>query len=67
MKGQTRRHVKKGTPIDVATLPQYCDFSCRHAQFASADSVGACRREQGVYCALLKQFNNKNSVCAARK
>ncbi len=53
--------------FDVTDLPKYCDFSCRFASFAPADAVGACRREQAVYCTLLKEFNNKNSHCAARK
>ena len=48
-------------------LPLFCDFSCPHAAFAPADATGACRREQGVYCTLLRAFNNKNSPCKARR
>jgi hypothetical protein len=48
-------------------LPAFCDFSCPHARFAPAESVGACRREQAVYCGLFKRYNNKNSACLERK
>jgi hypothetical protein len=48
-------------------LPLFCDYSCPHASFAAPSSVGACRREQGVYCTLFKAHNNKNSVCVGRK
>ncbi len=53
--------------FDVKDLPQYCDFTCAFASFAPADAVGACRREQAVYCTILREFNNKNARCAARK
>ncbi len=48
-------------------LLAFCDFSCPHARFAPAESVGACRREQAVYCGLFKKYNNKNSACLERK
>ncbi len=57
----------QGDEFDVTNLPKYCDFACRYASFAPADAVGACRREQAVYCTLLKEYNNKNASCAARK
>ncbi len=53
--------------FDTTNLPKYCDFTCKFASFAPEDAVGACRREQAVYCTLLKEFNNKNAPCAARK
>jgi hypothetical protein len=49
-----------------ADLPLFCDFSCRHASFGKKDVAGACRREQAVYCTLLKKYNNKNNRCLAR-
>ena len=57
---------KQDTRFDVTTLPKFCDYSCKFASFAPEDAVGACRREQAVYCRLLKEFNNKNAACAAR-
>ncbi len=64
MKTAKNADVKK---FDVTNLPKYCDFTCKFASFAPEDAVGACRREQAVYCTLLKEFNNKNAPCAARK
>jgi nitrite reductase/ring-hydroxylating ferredoxin subunit len=48
-------------------LPAFCDNSCPHARFAPTEASGACRREQAVYCALFKKYNNKNSACLERK
>ncbi len=48
-------------------LPAYCDFSCPYASFASPDAVGACRRDQAVYCSLLDAYNMKNAICIMRK
>lgn len=45
------------------TPPQYCDFSCPYARFASPDSSGACRKEISVWCTVTKKFNNKNNKC----
>ena len=50
-----------------AGLPLYCDYHCPHASFAPADATGACRRELGVYCSVLRMFNAKNSPCKARQ
>ncbi len=47
--------------------PEFCDFDCRHAAFAPPDAVGACRKEQGIYCLRFKTFNNKNSRCLGRR
>ncbi len=69
MDGAPKMAVKKHRRVeefDVTTLPKFCDYSCRYGSFAPADAVGACRREQAVYCKLLKEFNNKNAPCAAR-
>ena len=54
----------KNTPADP---PPFCDYSCPHAAFPQADAVGACRREAGVYCSLLKRYNNKNAACLLTK
>jgi hypothetical protein len=47
--------------------PQFCDFSCRHAEFAQPDAIGACRKELAVFCTLYKRHNNKNSPCIEKK
>jgi hypothetical protein len=51
---------KKEIPKD---LPMFCDFSCTYASFGKEDVSGACRREQAVYCTILKKYNNKNNKC----
>ena len=43
--------------------PQFCDHGCPHAAFAAPEASGACRREQAVWCTLLKKHNNKNARC----
>ncbi len=48
------------------SLPEYCDYSCIHASFPPVDVVGACRKEAGVYCTLVKRYNNKNARCLVR-
>ena len=41
----------------------FCDFGCKYASFGKKDMAGACRREQAVYCTILKQYINKNNKC----
>lgn len=48
-------------------LPLFCDYHCPHAFFSPPDAVGACRREQGVYCRILESHTAKNSPCVARR
>ena len=43
--------------------PMFCDYSCKYASFGKKDVAGACRREQAVYCTILKKYNNKNNKC----
>lgn len=62
-----RKHIARRGALDsVAILPHYCDFSCVHASFSPVDVVGACRKEQAVFCRMLQRFNNKNAPCLAR-
>jgi len=67
------KRIKTSLPLtfikksDKDVLPQFCDFSYRHAEFARPDAVGACRKELAVYCTLYKIHNNKNSSCTGRK
>ena len=61
-----RRRITKLEKRGVAALPDFCDFKCVYAAFAPADAVGACRRDQAVYCSLLKKFNAKNGRCLAK-
>jgi len=58
---------RRKTSPQWQSLPVYCDFSCAHASIASPDAVGACRREQAVYCTVLDTYNVKNSLCLVRK
>ena len=51
----------------VGQLPDYCDFSCAYAGFGDPCSVGACRREVGVWCALEHRFNNKHARCLVKR
>jgi hypothetical protein len=67
MNKTTPRSKNRRKKEGVTDLPVYCDFSCRFATFAPSDSVGACGREQAVYCTLLRQFNSKNSRCAVQR
>jgi len=48
-------------------LPMFCDFSCKYASFGKEDVSGACRREQAVYCTILRKYNNKNNKCLVTK
>jgi hypothetical protein len=47
-------------------LPVYCDFSCTYSSFTSPEAVGACRRDQAVYCTLFDTYNMKHSLCLVR-
>ena len=51
---------------DNDSLPLYCDFSCPKSDFPPTDAVGACRREQAVWCNVLNAYNNKNARCKVR-
>ncbi|HUL45183.1 MAG TPA: hypothetical protein VLY03_12595 [Bacteroidota bacterium] len=65
-----KKSVRKGSAgkrlSDRSTLPQFCDYTCPHSDFAPKDFTGDCRKELAVYCTLLKKFNNKNNRCLAR-
>jgi len=66
---KTTAHLKKkkeGEP-ELSSLPLFCDYSCRYAAFPPVSAVGACRREQAVFCSILKTYRRKNDRCAARK
>ncbi len=54
----------KSIPTDV---PMFCDYSCKYASFGKENMAGACRREQAVYCTILKKYNNKNNKCLVSK
>jgi len=64
---KSRRATGKPVRPAVASFPLFCDFSCPHAGFAPTQAVGACRREQAVYCAFFRELNNKHSLCLERK
>jgi hypothetical protein len=67
MRAMKRRSVKavKGA-LEAAPFPEFCDYSCPNADFAAAETVGACRREVGIFCKLLKAYVPKNGRCLAR-
>jgi hypothetical protein len=54
----------KEIPKDV---PMFCDYGCKYASFGKQEVSGACRREQAVYCTILKEYNNKNNKCLVSK
>ena len=56
-------HAGGKSQVSADSLPLYCDFSCPHAEFPPADAVGACRREQAVWCGMEKKYNVKNGKC----
>jgi hypothetical protein len=45
------------------SVPEYCSFQCPHAEFAPADTAGACRTMAAVYCKKLKRLVHKNTPC----
>ena len=45
------------------TLPLYCDFNCKYANFSPPETAGACRKEISVWCNYYKKFNNKHNKC----
>jgi hypothetical protein len=58
----------KRTPTKkLGEFPDFCDFDCRYAAFAPPDAVGACRKEQGVYCLTFKTYNMKNARCLGNR
>ena len=61
------KSLRRKQPPNPEMLPVYCDFTCTYASFASPDAVGACRREQAVYCLVLDTFNMKHSLCLTRR
>ena len=68
-KASTKRSASKPRVPSVpdADLPLYCDFTCTFASFPPPDASGACRREEAVYCRLLREFNRKHAGCMVRK
>jgi hypothetical protein len=52
---------------NIGVLPEYCDFSCRYAEFGDPCAVGACRRDVGVWCTLENRFNNKHARCLVKQ
>jgi hypothetical protein len=45
----------------------FCDYSCKYADFSNPASIGACRKELSVYCKKVKKYNLKNSCCLLKK
>jgi hypothetical protein len=62
-----KKSPQKKCPPKQQNLPVYCDFNCAYSSFASPEAVGACRRDQAVYCTLLDTYNMKHSMCLVRK
>jgi len=53
-------------PID-SNIPEFCGFSCPHADFPPADSAGICRTMAAVHCRKLNRLVDKNGPCQVRK
>jgi len=47
-------------------IPEFCGFSCPHADFPPADSAGICRTMAAVYCKKLGRLVDKNTPCRYR-
>lgn len=48
-------------------IPEFCGFSCPHADFPPADSAGICRTMAAVQCGKLNRLVDKNAPCHFRK
>jgi hypothetical protein len=48
-------------------FPQYCDYSCKFADFSDPNTIGACRKDLAVWCTHFKRYNNKHNKCFANK
>ncbi|MCB2206471.1 hypothetical protein KQI65_17130 [bacterium] len=59
----TRKHIGSEQNCGGETYPQFCDFSCPHADFSDPSAVGACRRDIGVWCRKAGRLHNKNTRC----
>ena len=53
--------------LTVSSAAEYCNYTCGYSRFAPPDSSGACRKEEAVWCSLVKKYNNKNNKCIAKK
>jgi hypothetical protein len=47
-------------------IPEFCGFSCPHADFPPADSAGICRTMAAVHCNKLGRLVDKNVPCQYR-
>ncbi|MBL8878763.1 MAG: hypothetical protein JNG88_06540 [Phycisphaerales bacterium] len=52
--------------IDLALIPDNCDFRCPHSDFPPAETAGICRTMSAVHCRLLNELVNKNMPCEWR-
>jgi len=52
---------------EIKNLPNYCDYSCKYAEFTDPTAIGACRKELAVWCSILEKYNNKNAKCLVKK
>ena len=57
---------KKISNTEKKSLPMFCDYTCKFAEFSDPNAIGACRKELAVWCSLLKKYNNKNNKCIAK-
>lgn len=62
-----RMKKKKIKYVNLMELPDYCDYSCKYAEFTDPTSIGACRKELAVWCSILERYNNKNAKCLVKK
>lgn len=55
--------LKKKAMLTKTKYPEYCDFSCKFANFSNPEVSGACRKDLSVWCTHFNKFNNKNGKC----
>lgn len=58
---------KKSAKTKIEAFPMFCDYSCKHADFADPEAIGACRKDLAVWCKYFKRYNNKHNSCFENK
>lgn len=57
---------KKSRRKPDEVFPLFCDYSCIHAAFSDPATVGACRRDIGVWCGKARRLHPKHARCLFR-
>jgi hypothetical protein len=67
LRPRTARAAQRTMSGPTTEFPMICDLTCPHADFAPASAVGACRRDQAIWCVHFGRLNNKHTRCLGRK